>query len=80
MGWSMCRLPCIQALRIPASILTGWTSVPWIRWGYKRINKRTGKEVPKESIVKGVKVSEETYVLLSDDEIKGRISQDHADH
>jgi DNA end-binding protein Ku len=24
--------------------------------GYKRINKRTGKEVAKESIVKGVKV------------------------
>jgi DNA end-binding protein Ku len=38
--------------------------------GYKRINKRTGKEVAKENIVKGVKVSEETYVLLSDEEIK----------
>jgi DNA end-binding protein Ku len=38
--------------------------------GYKRINKRTGREVTKENIVKGVKVSEEEYVILSDDEIK----------
>ena len=38
--------------------------------GYKRINKRTGKEVPRDSIVKGVKVSEGEYVLLTDAEIK----------
>jgi DNA end-binding protein Ku len=38
--------------------------------GYKRINKRTGKEVPKDNIVKGVKVADEEYVLLSDAEIK----------
>ena len=38
--------------------------------GYKRINKRTGKEVTKENIVKGVKVGDAEYVILSDDEIK----------
>ncbi len=38
--------------------------------GYKRINKRTGKEVAKENIVKGVKVEDEAYVVLSDEEIK----------
>ncbi|MEO8307648.1 MAG: Ku protein [Pseudomonadota bacterium] len=38
--------------------------------GYKRINKRTGKEVPKDNIVKGVKVSDDEYVLLTDQEIK----------
>jgi DNA end-binding protein Ku len=38
--------------------------------GYRRINKRTGKEVPRDKIVKGVKVSDEEYVLLTDDEIK----------
>ncbi len=38
--------------------------------GYKRINKRTGKEVTKENIVKGVKVDDEAYVVLSDEEIK----------
>ena len=38
--------------------------------GYKRINKRTGKEIEKENIVKGVKVDGGDYVVLSDDEIK----------
>lgn len=38
--------------------------------GYKRINKRTGKEVEKDNIVKGVKVEGGDYVVLSDDEIK----------
>jgi DNA end-binding protein Ku len=38
--------------------------------GYKRINKRTGKEVEKDNIVKGVKVEGGDYVLLSDEEIK----------
>jgi len=38
--------------------------------GYKRVNKRTGKEVSKENIVKGVKVEDEAYVVLSDEEIK----------
>ena len=38
--------------------------------GYKRINKRTGKEIDKDNIVKGVKVEGGDYVVLSDDEIK----------
>jgi DNA end-binding protein Ku len=38
--------------------------------GYKRINKRTGKEITKENIVKGVKVEGDEYVLLSEEEIK----------
>lgn len=38
--------------------------------GYKRINKRTGKEIDKDDIVKGVKLESDEYVVLSDDEIK----------
>jgi DNA end-binding protein Ku len=38
--------------------------------GYKRVNKRTGREVAKENIVRGVKVDTDRYVILSDDEIK----------
>jgi DNA end-binding protein Ku len=37
--------------------------------GYKRINKRTGKEINKEQIVKGVK-QDGGYVVLSDDEVR----------
>ena len=38
--------------------------------GYKRINKRTGKEIERDNIVKGVKVEGGDYVVLSEDEIK----------
>ncbi len=38
--------------------------------GYQRINKRTGKAVTKENIVKGVKQEDGTYVLMDDDEIR----------
>jgi len=38
--------------------------------GYKRINKRTGKEIEQENIVRGVKQSGGEYVILGDDEIK----------
>jgi DNA end-binding protein Ku len=38
--------------------------------GYKRINKRTGKEVPSEQIVKGIKQADGNYVVLGEDEIK----------
>ena len=38
--------------------------------GYKRINKRTGKEVGREDIVKGVKVEDDRYVVVSDEEIR----------
>ena len=38
--------------------------------GYLRINKRTGKEIQKDDIVKGIKQDDGDYVVLSDDEIK----------
>ncbi len=38
--------------------------------GYKRVNKRTGKEIKSEDIVKGVKLDDGDYVLLGEDEIK----------
>ncbi|MDB5774229.1 MAG: ligD [Herbaspirillum sp.] len=37
--------------------------------GYKRINKRTGKEVTSDNIVKGIKYEDGQYVVLSTDEI-----------
>lgn len=37
--------------------------------GYKRINKKTGKEISKEHIVKGLAYGDDQYVILSDDEI-----------
>ncbi len=37
--------------------------------GYKRINKKTGKEITKENIVKGIAYEEGQYVVLSDAEI-----------
>ncbi|WP_025039477.1 non-homologous end joining protein Ku [Nitrosospira briensis] len=37
--------------------------------GYKRINKKTGKEVDKENIVKGIEYEDGQYVVLSQDEI-----------
>jgi DNA end-binding protein Ku len=38
--------------------------------GYKRINKRTGEDVVKENIVKGISYEKGKYVVLTDDEIK----------
>lgn len=38
--------------------------------GYKRINKRTGKEIAKDNIVKGIEYQNDKYVLLSDEEIE----------
>jgi DNA end-binding protein Ku len=37
--------------------------------GYQRINKRTGKPVDKQHIVRGVKVGEGDYVVLGEEEI-----------
>lgn len=33
--------------------------------GYKRINKKTGKEIDKENIVKGIEYEDGQYVILS---------------
>ncbi len=38
--------------------------------GYKRINKRTGKEIQGEHIVKGIKQEDGDYVVLTDEQIK----------
>ncbi len=37
--------------------------------GYKRINKKTGKEITKENIVKGIEYEDGQYVVLSPEEI-----------
>lgn len=38
--------------------------------GYKRVNKRTGREITKENIVKGVEYEDGKYVIISPDEIE----------
>lgn len=38
--------------------------------GYKRINKKSGKEVTKENIVKGIQYEKGKYVVLSEEEIR----------
>jgi len=38
--------------------------------GYKRVNKKTGKEIDKDDIIKGVEADDGRYVVLTDDEIK----------
>ncbi len=59
----------------PASLETG-IDFDWLDKrsmdpvGYRRINKRTGKEIDKDNIVRGVKVDGGDYVVLSDAEIK----------
>ena len=37
--------------------------------GYKRINKRTGREIEKENVVKGIAHGKGNYVVLSPEEI-----------
>lgn len=37
--------------------------------GYKRVNKKTGKEIARENIVKGIEIEDGHYVVLSPDEI-----------
>jgi len=38
--------------------------------GYKRINKKTGKEIDKDNIVKGVEYEDGKYVIISPEEIE----------
>ncbi|MEC5406737.1 Ku protein [Paraburkholderia sp. MPAMCS5] len=38
--------------------------------GYKQINKRTGKDVARENIVRGFEYEKDKYVVLTDDEIR----------
>ena len=37
--------------------------------GYKRVNKRTGEDIAKDDVVKGVEYGQGNYVVLSPDEI-----------
>jgi len=39
------------------------------RVGYKRVNKRTGREIEKENVVKGIEHGKGKYVVLSPDEV-----------
>ena len=43
--------------------------------GYKRINKRTGQEIGKENIVKGISYNGEQYVVLTDDEVRHALAK-----
>ncbi len=38
--------------------------------GYKRINKKSGKEITKENIVKGIEYEDGNYVIISQEEIQ----------
>lgn len=59
----------------PASQETG-IDFDWLdkrsmdRVGYKRINKRTGKDIRSEDIVKGIRQKDGDYVVLSEEQIK----------
>lgn len=59
--------PATQNERIGFNMLDKRTIDPI---GYKQINKRTGKEVKREDIVKGYEYEKGKYVVLSDDEIR----------
>ena len=43
--------------------------------GYKRINKRTGQEIEKENITKGLAYEEGRYIILTDAEIRRSLSK-----
>jgi len=43
--------------------------------GYKRINKRTGLEIDKDQIVKGIAYGKGQYVLISEEEIKDALAK-----
>jgi DNA end-binding protein Ku len=43
--------------------------------GYKRINKKTGQEIDKENIVKGIEYEDGQYVVLTDEEIAAAYPQ-----
>jgi DNA end-binding protein Ku len=67
-------------VHIPVSLHTATTSssidFDWLDKrtmdpvGYKRINKKTGKEIEKQNIVKGIEYEDGQYVVMTDEEIK----------
>lgn len=59
--------PATQSEKVGFNLLDKRTIDPI---GYKQINKRTGKEVTRENIVRGFEYEKDKYVVLSDDEIR----------
>jgi hypothetical protein len=45
--------------------------------GYKRVNKRTGREITKENIVKGVEYEDDKYVIISPKKSKPSFPRPH---
>ncbi|MEX3899193.1 Ku protein [Paraburkholderia sp. BR10954] len=59
--------PATQSEKVGFNLLDKRTIDPI---GYKQINKRTGKDVTRENIVRGFEYERDHYVVLSDDEIR----------
>src|ERR1700735_5624439 len=59
--------PATQSEKVGFNLLDQRTIDPI---GYKQINKRTGKEVTRENIVRGFEYEKDKYVVLSDEEIR----------
>ncbi|MCC8391357.1 Ku protein [Paraburkholderia sp. MMS20-SJTR3] len=59
--------PATQSEKVGFNLLDKRTIDPV---GYKQINKRTGKDVTRENIVRGFEYEKDRYVVLSDDEIR----------
>jgi DNA end-binding protein Ku len=58
--------PATQSEKVGFNLLDKRTIDPI---GYKQINKRTGKDVTRDNIVRGFEYEKDRYVVLSDDEI-----------
>ena len=59
--------PATQSEKVGFNLLDKRTIDPI---GYKQINKRTGKDVTRDNIVRGFEYEKDRYVVLSDDEIR----------
>lgn len=59
--------PATQSEKVGFNLLDKRTVDPV---GYKQINKRTGKDVTRDNIVRGFEYEKDKYVVLSDDEIR----------
>ncbi|MGN8133256.1 Ku protein [Paraburkholderia sp. 22099] len=59
--------PATQSEKVGFNLLDKRTIDPV---GYKQINKRTGKDVTRDNIVRGFEYEKDKYVVLSDEEIR----------
>ena len=59
--------PATQSEKVGFNLLDKRSTDPI---GYRQINKRTGKEVTRDNIVRGFEYEKDKYVVLSDDEIR----------